>query len=392
MSDDRRVMSELEHVPEGEALAIANIVRLTRERLEERYHGKPAIRRGVHPKDHGCVTATFTVAESLSNELRVGVFSIPGHRYSALVRFSNAEVNADKADSGTEGGVVIHGSRGMAVKLLEVTGSPLMASNLMTTHGPVYQDFLMINQPVFAFANVEDYEALSEVLLRHKDIPTRFFDRLKSPDTAVRERAAMTGAIIKRITSHTCPPAFQPPPANPLDNRYFSAAPFLFGEGRAMKFGARPVSPASESASDFADASYLRAGLNKRLTQGDGQETVFEFQVQVRSAAELSGKIESDIENACVEWKEDDHPFVTVATITIPPQNIEDPARKALCEDLVFSPWQGLVDHRPLGGINRLRLAVYEESVRLRHMPQPPAPGRLDAAGVAETQFAEGSP
>jgi hypothetical protein len=360
----------LEDVPEGEPARIANIVRLTRERLKERYHGKPAIRRGVHPKDHGCVTAKFTVADSLADELRVGVFSVPGRQFDAIVRFSNAEVNADKADSATEGGSVIHGSRGMAVKLLGITGSPLIPSNLMTTNGPLHQDFLMINQPVFAFANVEDYEALSEVLLRDKDVPTGFFERLRSPDAEVRDRAAATGAIIKRITSHTSPPAFQPPPASPLDNRYFGAAPFLFGEGRAMKFGAKPTSTAPVGTTDYADAGYLRGALNKRLTAVDARDIVFEFQVQVRSAAELSGKIRSAVENACVEWSEAEHPFITVATITIPPQNIDAPERRALCEDLVFSPWHGLVEHRPLGGINRLRLAVYQASAHLRHVPR----------------------
>ena len=40
----------------------------------------------------------------------------------------------------------------------------------------------MINQSVFAFANVEDYLALSEILLRDKDNPTAFFARAKLTD------------------------------------------------------------------------------------------------------------------------------------------------------------------------------------------------------------------
>ncbi len=49
---------------------------------------------------------------------------------------------------------------GMAVKLMELKGTlycPL--------HGSLTQDFVMVNQPAFAFANVEDYELLSKVLL-----------------------------------------------------------------------------------------------------------------------------------------------------------------------------------------------------------------------------------
>ena len=45
----------------------------------------------------------------------------------------------------------VQGSRGMAVKLYDVEGARLVPEDLERT-----QDFLMINQPVFSFANVED--------------------------------------------------------------------------------------------------------------------------------------------------------------------------------------------------------------------------------------------
>jgi hypothetical protein len=388
MNSEASAPPALELIPDREAERIANIVGLTEERLRARYKGKPRIRRGVHPKDHGCVKATFTVLDSLPEDFRVGVFSRPGQRFDAFVRFSNAEVNPDKADTTVEkakppatADQITHGSRGMAVKLVGVRGTPLIATNLMTTHGPVNQDFLMINQPVFAFANVEDYEALSQALLANDD-PRGFFARLpkqgtKEEDyTDVEKRAVETRNIIGRIQSLTSPPAFQAPPLSPLDNRYFSAAPFLFGEGRAMKFSANPVSPDEAGVTEFNDAGYLRTGLRKRLAGAGGQNIEFEFQVQVRSAAELAGKLATEIEDMCVNWPEKDHPFETVAMISIPAQDIDDPKQVELCEDLVFSPWHGLREHRPLGGINRLRRAVYEASVQLRH-----GSGALASAG-----------
>lgn len=60
------------------------------------------------------------------------------------------------------------------------------------------------------------------------------------------------------------------------------------------------------------------------------------------------------------------HPFIDAATITIPPQDFETDERRALCESLTFSPWHGLAEHRPLGGINRLRRPVYDASGRHR--------------------------
>ncbi len=381
MNSEASGSSDLELIPDGEAAQIANIVSLTTERMKARFQASPPIRRGVHPKDHGCVKASFTVLDSLHEKFRVGVFSRPGQRFDAFVRFSNADVKPGKSDSAELppplSGNFAHGSRGMAVKLLRVAGTPLLATNLTTTRDPVNQDFLMINQPVFAFANIEDYEALSQSLVDLEDEPDDFFiKRLGSADAEVRKRAEATKAIVERIAG-VRPPPFQDPPLSPLGNRYFSAAPFLFGKGRAMKFSAKPMSSTESGDSDFADPHYLRAGLRKRLKEADGRNIEFEFQVQVRSAADLD--LKTDIENMCTEWEETKYPFETVATISIPPQNIDAPERIKLCEDLIFSPWHGLRDHRPLGGINRLRRAVYEESVGLRH-----GSGALANAGVKQ--------
>src|ERR1700676_4872012 len=151
-------MTELEHVPPEEPAQIKNIARLTIEQLKKRYPGVDPVLRGVHAKDHGCVTAKFKVDDAVPENLRLGVFATPGQEYQAWIRYSNAAVTV-APDSSVQNGVAIHGSRGMAVKLLGVSGSPLVP-----TIGPLTQDFLMVNSPVFAFANVEDYEALSQVL------------------------------------------------------------------------------------------------------------------------------------------------------------------------------------------------------------------------------------
>ncbi len=55
---------------------------------------------------------------------------------------------------------------------------------------------------------------------------------------------------------------------------------------------------------------------------------------------------------------------MTVASITIPAQA---PVQGEFCETLSFNPWNGLKEHRPLGGISRVRKDVYQEISRLRH-------------------------
>lgn len=228
-------MIELERIPAEEATQIENITRLTIEQLKKRYLGEPTVRRGVHPKDHGCVTAKFKVHDALPADLRVGVFAVPGHEYDALIRFSNANVRPTSGDSPKDNtGVTKHGSRGMAVKLLEVGGTPLVPPN-----GPLTQDFVMLNHPVFAFSNVEDYEALSQVLLKDEDEAGRFFaERIhRKPDgkpdltDATTRRALTTRGIVQRIQSTvlTAPPTVPPVPPTRLRTKLRRPAPSIIG-------------------------------------------------------------------------------------------------------------------------------------------------------------------
>jgi hypothetical protein len=282
----------------------------------------------------------------------------------------------------------------MAIKLLGVDGT-----SLLDDAGPRTQDFLMVNHPVFAFANVEDYEVLSKVLFENNDDPGGFFkerirlDPMGKPDLAdpATRRALRSLQIAGRIQSLSTtanPPAYQDPPASPVDNSYFSAAPYLFGSDKAMKFRARPVAPDTGTAPKTADPNYLRAALLERLTAPDtrlkvpskqlatpgAQDVVFEFQVQVRTKADLAGKLETEIEDACTEWDEKTYPFSTVATITISPQDFDTPERRLWCEEhLIFTPWHGIKEHQPIGGINRLKLGVYKASSTFRHVPKEPA-------------------
>ena len=109
------------------------------------------------------------------------------------------------------------------------------------------------------------------------------------------------------------------------------------------------------------------------MNGAEAKPIVFEFQVQIRTKADLLGSVAKDIEDASFDWDETKYPFVTVARLTIPPQNFDTAERKKQCENLFFTPWHTLVEHRPIGGINRLKLKVYEASSAFRHFPKEPA-------------------
>jgi hypothetical protein len=339
--------TKFETVPPGEAGQIQEIASLTTQLLKMRY-GDSMARRGVHPKDHGCVKAAFTVNSDLPEKYRVGVFAQPAKKYDAWIRFSNATgtVTSDlvKDAQGKDGPV----SRGMAIKLMGVEGDTLLGEP-----GAKTQDFLLINLPGFAFSNVSVYLDVTRIQLANNDVIKSFFAPPFTPDKL------KTIAVVKRIA--------QTQLGNPLDSRYFSAAPFLFGKDAVAKFGVTPRNPENTPVPENPGRNYLREAMKKSLDFPSGKPAVFDFQVQLRTNDSLP------VEDATAEWPEAVVPFQNVATITIDRQDFNNPLQVTECEHLVFTPWHGLAAHQPLGGINRLRLQVYIASSQHRAQPREPS-------------------
>ncbi|MFZ4471036.1 MAG: hypothetical protein ACOYOZ_17360 [Pirellula sp.] len=358
----------IENRPANEDLQIQEIADLMVDQLKKRYPGNDPVLRGVHAKSHGCVSATFEVVDTGKPELRVGVLSEPGRVFKALVRFSNAATFVNDDSPKDSSGAQSHGSRGMAIKILEAAGPLLEPDPAGDT-----QDFLMINSPVFAFANVEDYVVLSRVLLAsidpttHGDDASGFFKQLLAPSNTNSEqktRAQETLGIVGRIRSLAGAAGagpFQIPPASPVDNDYFGAAAFKLGEKQIMRFRCTPMAPKIE-ATDISKPDYLRANFLLRLRDEAAGDIVFKFEIRTKPLEKI--EIDNDVENASKDWKDDlADQWNHVATLTIPCQ---EPLNDEQCEKLEFSPWHCTEDFRPLGGINRLRRAAYKSSAAFR--------------------------
>jgi len=73
------------------------------------------------------------------------------------------------------------------------------------------------------------------------------------------------------------------------------------------------------------------------------------------------------VEDALVEWMESESPFVRVAMLRIPKQDLSSGEDLRIAENLSFTPWHALEVQRPLGGINRARKVAYEAISKYRH-------------------------
>jgi len=81
------------------------------------------------------------------------------------------------------------------------------------------------------------------------------------------------------------------------------------------------------------------------------------YTLRVQFASDLS---RHPVEDASVEWDEKTAPWHEIGTIEFPSQETFSDDRRIWWEDkTALSPWDGIVDHKPLGSINRLRKRVY---------------------------------
>ena len=139
----------------------------------------------------------------------------------------------------------------------------------------------------------------------------------------------------------------------------------------------KPVSPDLTRRTGTEIDVSVREDAIRETVQAEMRETFGEWEFQVQLCRDLKAQ---PIEDPTVEWKEDEAPFVTVANVVAAPQDSwSDRKVKTVDEEMRFSVWTGLADHRPLGGINRARKQTYQHSARFRaqfngcpfHEPQP---------------------
>ncbi|CAD5110383.1 catalase family protein [Zestomonas carbonaria] len=323
-------VSSEEEIPAGEAALTRGIID-DAIRIVEQHRDNTRVLRDAHAKSHGCVRAEVSVAADLPETLRQGVFGEPGKTWQAWVRFSNGNAypQFDRARD----------ARGMAIKLLDVPGDKLLSR----PGGQDEQDFVMFNNSVFFVRDVAEYKSNFAAQADGKKV-LAFFPGWDPREWEVRHLL---------IALKTLSPA----PESPVDTTYNSIAPFKYGPHN-IKYRVIPSQdgcPAYQvPEQNQALPNFLRNALYQQLSL-DRVPACFELQVQRQNPEHYM-----PIEDPSVEWDESISPFETVARITVPPQDFDSPGQNLFCDNLSFNPWHAIPEHKPIGGINRLRKAVYE--------------------------------
>ena len=94
------------------------------------------------------------------------------------------------------------------------------------------------------------------------------------------------------------------------------------------------------------------------------RERPYEFDIQVQLCTDLA---HMPVEDVTVPWPETLSPFVTVAKLRLPQQDIGGDDNLERMDATSMSPWRVTEEHRPLGNIMRVRKEVYRQSSILRH-------------------------
>jgi len=290
--------------------------------MQQRKSRKYGNGRALHRKQLIGLQAEFEVLPDLPAPARHGLFAAPG-RHPAWVRLSNG--GPDRAADAKPD------IRGFAIKVFGVQGPGALGDGDAPS-----QDFLLINQPAFAFPKSDEFVDLAMAVSRGGGAVLKH----------VIGRYGIGGGL--RLISH-----FAKVMAKPFSGfateTFYSGAPLACGP-YAVRLR---LLPASDRVAENAASDWAR-DMRERLTQGP---LAFDFQLQF-----FTDEATTPIEDASVDWPT---PYVTVGRLHMPQQEVS-PDIQDKVEAAAFDPWSALMEHRPLGDVMRARKVVYFASEKTR--------------------------
>jgi hypothetical protein len=314
--------------------------------------------RNAHAKGYGLARGEVEILGGLQSEYSQGIYARPG-RHETLVRFSNGtnHVGGDR---------FLGPITGIGLKIFGIDGNTLLEDE----PGSHTFDYALINHPVFFVNTVAHYVFIQSV-----------FADLGLPPAAnltpEERQAALHRVLYNFVTGKgTLPPeqwaweelgAFlqlaQTKPVNLLLSTYWTMGAVRHGDYIA-KVRVAPVQSfadrVQQRALDLTSAEQVfRPALVAEL-----RKQPYEFDVQVQLCTDLA---QMPVEKTTVRWPESLSPYVTVAKLRLPQQDIGGEDNFEKMDKTSMTAWRVTEPHRPLGSIMRSRKEVYRQSSILRH-------------------------
>lgn len=335
---------DLETISSDEGETHKKIIELMTEgmHLVRRESGSRENVRISHAKAFGLLTGELIVQSNLPPELAQGLFAQPG-RHPVLVRLATApgEINDDSK---------VRTVRGMAFKVFDVSGPKLPGHTAET------QDFVLDTGKEFINSGAK---AFLQTFKPNATIAPRLSDTVKG---AVSDAARATNAALNAVGLNSEKlDFFGHQNKHPMAEEYYSQTPYRYGDYVA-KIGVIPDSPGLKA---LFDQPY-NPGTPDAFREATNQ--FFRTQpAEFIVAVQLNVNVDQmPVEDAQAKWPEELSQYQPVARLILPVQTAFDPAKNGFFEDLSFSPSHSLDAHRPLGSINRARLAAYRALAEVR--------------------------
>lgn len=347
-----RYQPAIEEIADDEQETIDKIARMMTQMAETVKQKEGVAMRATHAKATGLLKGELVIAGDLPPELAQGMFARPG-RYDALVRYAQGPSRpvADKAS----------GQRGMSIKVLGIEGLHVSGSRETTT-----QDWVLAPDPAFINANAETF--LANFRIGASNTP-------HLPETAViglsyaarGVEAALEAVGIENGTLKL----LGRPPVHPVSHPYYSQVPVRYGAYIA-KIAAFPTEqtlaaigkPDVDTGED--DNAFRDAMVRFFARQGA------EFDIRVQLCTNLETM---PVEDASVEWPQNQSPYRTVARLSLPGQDAYSEERRRYFEErIAFNPIHALEEHRPLGSVQRARMQVYLQTQDYRQRSNKASP------------------
>jgi hypothetical protein len=296
--------------------------------------------RDAHAKGYGLARGEVEILAGLPVAYAQGIYATPG-RHEAMIRFSNG-TNHTGADRFL-GNIV-----GIGLKIFGIEG-PTLLEDEPDSHT---FDYAMINNPTFFANTIEHYVFIQSLFAPIGTVPP-------PNETPEERRAKMYRFLHDWVTGKgTLPPeewaweelgAFlqlvQIKPINLLLSTYWTMGAVRHGDYIA-KVRVAPVPEFAElvmqrTLDPTAAPQVLRPALVAEL-----RERPYEFDIQVQLCTDLD---QMPVEDVTVRWPEALSPFVTVAKLRLPQQDIGGDDNIREMDATSMTAWRVTEAHRPLG-------------------------------------------